>query len=146
MEKKIWSRPMAEVETFMANEYIAKCSDTVNKYYEFVCDAGDGVRGDVWIGGTVSNGTIIGGDLLTPDERIFIFKTPGYYHACGATHYVPEGNVSTTFFNGYYNEGSYGDKTTGKFVPVVIWTANNTNVHCTKELMEKIEVVTGNKS
>ena len=25
MEKKIWTRPMAEVETFMANEYVAAC-------------------------------------------------------------------------------------------------------------------------
>ena len=33
MEKKIWTRPMAEVETFAANEYVAAC-------YKINCNVG----------------------------------------------------------------------------------------------------------
>ncbi|MBR5020788.1 MAG: hypothetical protein IKY17_04095 [Oscillospiraceae bacterium] len=139
MEKKIWSRPMAEVETFMANEYIAKCSDIHNKYFAFKCDAGGGHAGDVWQGGELKNGQLVGGKNLTPGLI-------NYFYACGATHYVAEADKDATFFRGYYNPSPSLDSTYGDFVPVVIWTDNGTNVHCTEDLMEKIEVVTGNKS
>ena len=143
MEKRVWNKPLAQVEQFMANEYIAKCSDTVNKFYNFVCDAGGGTKGDVWEGGTVTEGrrydTISGGTNLTSGRT-------RYYYACDASHYVPEASLATTFTSGYYNKGTYNDSTEGNFIPVVIWTDGGTDVHCTESLAENIQVVQGNKS
>lgn len=143
MEKRVWNKPLAQVEQFMANEYIAKCSDTVNKFYNFVCDAGGGTAGDVWEGGTVNERKtrISGGTLLTED---WLFSN--YYHACDASHYVPEAALATTFTSGYYNKGTYDDSREGNFIPVVIWTDGGTDVHCTESLAENIQVVQGNKS
>ena len=154
MEKKIWTRPVAEVETFMANEYIAKCEDTKNTYYSFVCNAGRGKYGDAWLGGTieptyflgwVTGEKIVGGTNLTQND-------PGWdnwYEACGKTHYIPEAEFDATFKPGFYNSYSYEDgreAPTGSFIPVYIWTDGGTDVHCTTSLREDIQVITGNKS
>ena len=147
MEKKIWTAPVAQVEQFMANEYVAKCKDTENKYYAFKCDAGYvrsgwggySIEGDVWEGGTVANGQISNGTNLTKGKY-------SYYHACGATHYIPEADYASTFTSGYFNEGRYDDSTKGTFIPVIIWTDGGTDVHCTESLGERVQVVQGNKS
>lgn len=148
MEKMIWTRPVAEVEQFMPNEYIAKCDDLVNTYYNFKCDAGGGKKGDVWRGGVVSGNTISGGELLTPDTNYIFYKAPGYYHACSnEIHHVPEADFDKTFSLGYYNASGYSDSTTGEFIPVYIWTGeNNDNVHCMLQIGTEIETVKGNKS
>ena len=39
MERKVWRRPLTEVQKFEANEYVAACGDE-NKVYLFTCDAG----------------------------------------------------------------------------------------------------------
>lgn len=136
---KIWAVPVAIAQEFASNEYVAACEDIVNKYYVFKCDAAGGLLGIVYeeTNGTDGLQTGWGGDELL---------TPAGYHRCGATHYVPVN--STDFVNGYYLtslEGIFGG---GDFVtPVVIWKGDNSdNVHCTKNLKVRNDIVTGNKS
>ena len=33
MERRIWARPLTEVQKFEANEYVAACGDTVRVYF-----------------------------------------------------------------------------------------------------------------
>ena len=45
MERRVWIRPLTEVQKFEANEYVAACEGE-NKVYKFTCDAGwTGVTG-----------------------------------------------------------------------------------------------------
>lgn len=149
--KKVWENPQITVEQFEANEYVAACDDLQNVYYNFVCDAGGGVRGDVWEGGTVTTEstwwggtyqTISGGTNLTTGQQ-------HWFYACDASHYVlkSEADANETFTAGYYNQGTYNDSTTGNFIPVTIWKGeNNDDVHCMTNLGVTIETVKGNKS
>ena len=122
-----YRKPMMNVEKFVANEYVAACGDE-NKVYKFKCTAGGGAEGDVW----------------TEDGRNL---TPGYgryYHACGEEHEAP---TTDDFIYGYYCANGGNDQTrywdggifNGNWVeydkiPVVIWTAGGTNVHCTTNI------------
>ena len=147
MEKRVWTKPLAEVEQFVANEYIAKCDDLVNKYFSFVCDAGGGVSGDVWAGGTLTGPDSRGRYTISGGENLTDGNPWGSYSACDATHYVPEADVASTFINGYYNKGvTNNSKTSSSFMPVVIWTDGGTNVHCTESLMDDIKLTPGNRS
>lgn len=42
MEKKVWRRPLTDVQKFEANEYVAACGDTGYGNYLFECDAPKG--------------------------------------------------------------------------------------------------------
>lgn len=42
MEKKVWRRPLTDVQKFEANEYVAACGDTGYGNYLFECDAPEG--------------------------------------------------------------------------------------------------------
>ena len=78
MEKMIWTRPVAKVEQFMPNEYIAKCEDLTNKYYEFVCDAGRKNRYNTVYYEKNGNSTLeVFGDYHRTDT----------FHPCGIEHY-----------------------------------------------------------
>ena len=124
--KKAFDMPKIVVEQFVPNEYVAACGDK-NKVYKFVCDAGDGVSGNVW---QETNG--VPGLQLTalnvsgkPDTNL----TQGLlvsYHACGKTHEAP---TSDYFYDGYFIPL---DSLTGE--PVIIWTDDGTNVHATKNI------------
>lgn len=138
MEKRVWSKPLATVENFEVNEYIAACTDLENKFYKFECDATGGIAGYVYEETNGTSGFQITGDTLL--TSIF-----GGYHACGETHYAPL--ETTDFVDGYYlTAADY--IAGGTFVtPVVIWKGEgNDNVHCTKNLNVETEIVTGNKS
>ena len=39
MERKVWRRPLTEVQKFEANEYVAACGDS-GVVYNFECNAG----------------------------------------------------------------------------------------------------------
>ena len=131
--KKRYERPMMNVETFVCDEYVSSCTDTVNKYYEFVCDAGGGAWADIY------EGAYPDGTNLTPDG----FLSTGYFHACGEEHYVKQSEAN--FTTGWYdsNEGS-GKKYE---FDVVIWKGiDGDDVHATRALHEDIKLVEGNKS
>lgn len=148
MEKRVWTKPLAAVEQFVANEYIAKCDDLVNKYYQFVCDGGDGVRGGVWeetngVAGlqSSSSGSLWGGSYVAADKRWS--SSSSSYHACGASHYAPVD--STDFiYNCYYKAYGQDDSTA---ISVILWRGeNNDNVHVTTNMNVDTEIVQGNKS
>lgn len=133
MMKATWIKPQAVVENFMANEYIAKCDDTVNEYYEFICDAGVQNRyHDVYYEDNGQAG-------LQTNRWTGDYHRTSSFHPCGIEHYAKKGE--TTFIDGYLIMPN------DTVENVVIWTGpNNDNVHCTKALSTDIEVVKGNKS
>ena len=119
--KRRYERPSAYIEEFTPNEYVAACGDH-GKVYEFECNAGEKDKQyDVYY--------IDGGrkKYLTTGGGWF----GNYSHPCGTTHKAEEG---TGFIDGYID-----DQNTRKDekIPVVIWTNNGTNVHCTTNLNMK---------
>ena len=142
MEKMTWTRPMAAVEQFMPNEYIAACGDKTDPVYKFTCNAGGGVYGGAW---QESNGfaglqssakygeiTIPGvGTVPNFNDKIYDADTvysSFSFHACNATHEVPVENVGQFISNCYYKPNDASDSAA---IPVLIWRGpNNDNVHC----------------
>ena len=134
MEKMIWTKPVAVAEQFMPNEYIAKCTDLEEKYYEFVCDAGRQNSYNTVFYEKNGNSTL---DVSSDYYRTSTF------HPCGIEHYAKVGE--TNFIDGYIATGIDWDGVT--YDKVVIWEGpGNDTVHCTYGLKEHIEIVTGNKS
>ena len=117
--KKAFDMPKIVVEQFVPNEYVAACGDQ-NLVYKFKCDAGD--KGKEYAvkdaNGRVAyiSGMYMDGDWFS-------------YHPCDVTHEAPSNDV---FFSGYHldDPSTSGDEN----IQVVIWTENNTNVHCTENL------------
>ena len=132
MTKNVWVQPQTVVQQFVANEYVAACTPG-HEVYKFVCDAGNGQKGDVFVNG----------ENLT--ENSFPIFGRSYFHSCGETHEAP---VKDEFVRGTlvlnngndqleYWDPSWGDL--GNYTPyptieVFVWTAGGTNVHCTTNL------------
>lgn len=128
MERRVWKRPLTEVQKFEANEYVAACGDHGITYL-FTCDAGGGASGTVYVenngvAGLQTRGEWVGGWGGHWQEAD---KSLGGYHACGTTH---EANSQDGFLNGYYVPYQSGGVT-----DVIIWRGpHNNNVHCTTNL------------
>lgn len=128
MESRVWKRPLAEVQKFEANEYVAACHDQ-NIVYKFTCNAGDGESGNVYVesngvDGLQTRGEWVGGWGGHWQEAD---KSLGGYHACGTTH---EAESTDDFLNGYYVPYRSDNVT-----KVIIWRGpHNNNVHCTTNL------------
>lgn len=120
MERKVWRRPLTEVQKFEANEYVAACGEE-NKVYKFKCDAGGGTPGTVYEDSN-HNGEW---DLL--DDKALTGYILPTYHACGETHNAP---TDDEFIDGFYLPNS----NPFKVQKVVIWTDGGTNIHCTTNL------------
>lgn len=127
-----WERPMAVVDTFAANEFVSTCGEN-HKVYNFECNAGE--KNEYYDVFTAD------GHNLTPDEGFWIFKTPGYYHPCHTTHQAEEDSgfiEGVMVHNGGNDRLTYRDwgGATHEYpkTNVIIWTNNNTNVHCTTKL------------
>lgn len=118
--KRAYVRPTMVGERFVANEYVAACGDN-GTVYNFVCNAGEkSKKYNVYY---YKNG----------QKRYIAINIPFVaqfydYHPCDATH---EANANDEFINGYID-----DQETWKDekIPVIIWTNNGTDVHCTKNL------------
>lgn len=121
--KKRWEEPMILVQQFVANEYVAACGDS-GTVYKFECNAGEkgkeyavkDAQGNVaWISGRYMSGGLFG--------------IGSSYHPCGETH---EAESDSGFLKGYHLD----DPTTwaDENISVIIWTKNDTNVHCTTNL------------
>ena len=127
MERRVWTRPLTDVQKFEANEYVAACHDQ-NTVYKFKCDADGGVSGNVYVESngveglqTRSSGSWWGGDYVPADKSL------GGYHACGTAH---EADSEDEFLNGYYVP-YWSDNVT----QVIIWRGPyHNNVHCTTNL------------
>lgn len=128
MERKVWRRPLTEVQKFEANEYVAACGDS-GVTYLFTCDAGGGESGNVYVesngvDGLQTRGEWVGGwggHWQEADQSL------GGYHACKITH---EADSEDDFLRGYYVP-YWTDNVTN----VIIWRGPyNNNVHCTTNL------------
>ena len=127
-----WERPMVVVDTFAANEFVSTCGEN-HKVYNFECNAGEKNKHYDVFTADVHN--------LTPDEGFWIFKTPGYYHPCHTTHQAEEDSgfiEGVMVHNGGNDRLTYRDwrGATHEYpkTNVIIWTNNNTDVHCTTNL------------
>ncbi len=102
--KKIWTKPMATVEEFAANEYVAACGDE-HRVYKFTCTAPEGTlyyypESDGAIDGVhTGRGTELGG-----------------YEPCRDEHEAPTDDV---YYDGFvdYNRNGNNDEGEG----VIVW-------------------------
>ena len=124
MEKMTWTRPVAAVEQFMPNEYIAACGDS-GVVYKFVCNAGSKWNDyNVYL----ANGT----PYATSGRDSGGCRTDySGYSPCGESH---EAESNSVFLDGYMFEQSWSGEDTGDRINVIIWTDNYTDVHCTTNL------------
>ena len=120
--RKKWVYPQANVERFVANDYVSACGDTGYGDYLFECNAGDpGKRYDV----VTDDGT-----HLTAD---YYYYGDNRYHPCNKTH---RASTQDDFVMGYiYPTGGddrFISQTQGQ--RVYIWTDGGKDVHCTTNL------------
>lgn len=119
--KGTWEAPRIMVQEFEANEYVAACGDS-GTVYKFQCNAGsEGKRYDVTTGKD-------GSGNLTENPR---WDVTNYYHPCNETH---EAESNSGFINGYLWDNNGSDRFRGTPTPVIIWTDNGRDVHCTTNL------------
>ena len=115
--KRRYERPSAYIEEFTPNEYVAACGDH-GKVYKFECNAGQ--RNKQYNVYYYDNG-----------RKKYLTRSGwfgNYYHPCGETH---EAEEDTGFISGYIDDQSTRQD---EKIPVVIWTNNGTDVHCTTKL------------
>lgn len=114
--KRNWVKPLAVVQQFVPNEYVAACGDE-NKVYKFVCDAGDGRYGGLY------------------DKDWKRISSGSYsYHACGETH---DATTQDDFIEGFFDPDT--DHRNGNELSVYIWLEKNRhgsviNKHATTDL------------
>lgn len=142
MEKKIYEKPVMQVEEFVANHYVASCSpDEDFIIYHFICDAGGGSTYQVW----EDHGTI--GSF---NENQDVYK--GNFYACRAPHDVKVNvtagesvDIDQIFPRGFIRrrQNIFGEWVT---TPVRIWYGdNNDDLHCTLAIAEE-DIHTSNPS
>lgn len=124
MSKRAWVRPLAVGQRFTPNEYIAACGDS-GKTYNFECNAGQSghyyyiYQSKDRLG--VPNYSTINGHYFGPLGNKF---TP-----CNQTHTA---DSDSGFLTGYYLDEMLSGRI--EQIPVIIWTDNGRNVHCTTNL------------
>lgn len=127
--KRAYSKPILESETFIPQNYIAACGDS-GTVYKFTCDAGRGAYGSVYeeTNGIPGLQTGANGDTrIAKYSSIFGVPISGF-HACGSTH---EAESDSGFYDGYYCRSG----NTNNAIKVIIWKGeHNDNVHCTTNL------------
>lgn len=128
--KKAFAMPKIVVEQFVPNEYVAACGDE-NKVYKFVCDAGER-NGSYRVMTNGANGVADGFPILGGDDEELTggFIIGSYYHPCGETHEAP---YLDDYINGYIVPKDATNVSWNR-TPVIIWTDNGTNIHCTTNL------------
>ena len=123
MERKVWRRPLTEVQKFEANEYVAACGDS-GVVYNFECNAGN--RWDSY-NVYFDDGTPLASSNGNEEWHA---QFTGY-HPCGATH---EAESNSGFYDGYMYLQNWRGNNSGSPIDVIIWTDNGTDVHCTTNL------------
>lgn len=116
---EMWTRPMAEVQQFAANEYVAACGMQDGKYI-FTCDAPAGV-------------------IHYYDRKGNDINRKASYHPCGETH-VTDG--PDYYYDGYVDRNKNNKKDPGE--EALIWLQpvwGGTNGHASASLTrEQIQV------
>ncbi len=123
--KKIWTKPVAIVEQFAANEYVAACGDS-NTVYKFKCNA---PAGTLYYYPT-SDGKIDGYNTTGTADRV------GSFTPCPTTH---EAETTGDFYDGFIDYNHDGKHSEGEGVIVysnISWAGfiPYRNYHATKEL------------
>lgn len=118
--KKTWEEPKIMVQKFVANEYVAACgaSGTV---YNFVCDAG---KEDTKYAVKDANGKV------ATISGYYMDGKKDWYQPCGETH---QAESDSGFLTGFHLDDPK-TKHVDEKIGVIIWTQNNTDVHCTTQL------------
>ena len=120
--KKRWEAPRLEVEQFMTNDSVSACGDS-GRIYSFECNAGQaGHDYAVYSFNRWGRKNYLVGPY-------YMGGPGGTYHPCRETHSAPD---NSDFFTGYYIDDIRTPK--DERIPVVVWTNNGTNVHCTTNL------------
>lgn len=123
--KRAYVRPTMVGERFVANEYVAACGDS-GTVYNFVCNAGEGVPGEVY---QETNGVQglqkypnIYPQKYVADKKLTLGLLK-FYVSCNETH---KASTMDNFSAGYYvPEGG------GNPMDVIIWRGKEgNNVHC----------------
>lgn len=97
---KKYVKPVMEGQIFASNEYVGACSDlTGGVKYEFVCDAGNKVKGGLYD----LNWNLVSNDIDS-------------FHACGETHESP---ADSLYFKGYFDPDT--NHKNGNEIEVYIW-------------------------
>lgn len=109
MEKRIWTKPQAVVEQFMANEYVAACGDS-GVVYKFECNAPGGTV-YYYNNKTVGDGVIDGYYKGTGSAT-----KAGGYHPCSEKH---EAESTADFCDGFVDRNSNGSCDSGE--EAIIW-------------------------
>ena len=117
--KKTWEEPKIMVQKFIPNEYVAACGQS-GVVYNFECNAGEKYR---HYAVKDSNGNIA---TISGKYMDGVWK---YYHPCGETH---QAESNSGFLTGYHLDDPYTRN--DENIKVIIWTQNDTNVHCTTQL------------
>ena len=134
MEKMTWSRPMASVEQFMPNEYIAACGDS-GTVYKFTCDAGyvDKSHESGWCGCGEYHYRSVPDGTYTEKASWHVYHNGtdltswSTYSPCGHTHEAASDGV---FLTGCYMDNPYTE--VDENIPVTVWRGEDgKNVHCT---------------
>ena len=121
--KRAYVRPTMVGERFVANEYVAACGDS-GTVYNFKCDAGNkSSRYNVYYYKDGNRKTFIASNNPFDGAKFL------NYHPCDATH---EADAKDEFINGFIDDQSTWR--TDEKIPVIIWTENGKNVHCTTNL------------
>lgn len=126
MERKVWRRPLTEVQKFEANEYVAACGDSGTTYY-FECNAGEPYT--YWETG------IFGIRYPVTDTHPYKVTTDSgrvltnNYGPCNEKHKAPS---DSEFLHGYIDNTHTPQD---EHIEVMIWTNYGTNVHCTTDLL-----------
>ena len=122
MEKKVWRRPLTEVQKFEANEYCAGCGDSGVTYY-FECNA---PRGTLYY--YPQHDSAVDGVNSGRSQQL------GGYKPCEEKHKTSAVN---DFYDGFvdYNRNGRHDKDEGVIVWLERgWLGNIKDYHATKNL------------
>ena len=118
--KKTWEEPRILVQKFMPNEYVAACGAS-GVVYNFECNAGEKDKKYAVKDANGNVATISG---------YYMDGKNDWYKPCGETHQAESDSGFLTGFHLDDPKTKYVDERIG----VIIWTQNNTDVHCTTQL------------
>ena len=121
--KRTYTRPIAYVEEFTPNEYVAACGDSgvVVYFFFYFCSRRNSYN--VYF----DNGK----PLASSNGNEEWYAQFSGYHPCGATH---EAESNSGFYDGYMYLQNWRGNNSGDPIDVIIWTDNGTDVHCTTNL------------
>lgn len=114
-----WEAPKIVVDEFIPNEYVSACGES-GTVYKFNCNAGNS-----WSRYAVKDAK---GNIATI-SGMYMDGGRTYYHPCGEKH---SAESDSGFLFGYHIDdvSTWEDEN----IPVIIWTENDQDVHCTTAL------------